>query len=69
MELDLIETILVREMKLEDRRKYVAGRLYRDFLTGINIATSERLGQAEATENLSLILSSSGSEAPSAKVG
>ena len=51
MELDLVETILVRELKLEDRRRYVAGRLYCDFLTGINIATSERLGQEEAKES------------------
>ena len=50
MELDLVETILVRELKLEDRRRYVAGRLYRDFLTRINISASERLGQAEAKE-------------------
>ena len=48
MQFGLVETILVREMKLEDRRKYVAGRLYRDFLTGINISASERLGQEEA---------------------
>ena len=68
MQLDLVETILVRELKLEDRRKYVAGRLYRDFLTGINISESERLGQAEATESRAAVLSSNGSEAPSAKV-
>jgi hypothetical protein len=54
MQFDLVETILVREMKLEDRRRYVAGRLYRDFLTGINIATSEGLGQEEATESQAL---------------
>ena len=51
MQFDLVETILVTELKPEDRRKYVAGRLYRDFLTGINISTSERLGQAEAKES------------------
>ena len=66
---DLVETILVREMKLEDRRKYVTGRLYRDFLSGINIPASERLGQAEATESRAAVLSSNASEAPSAKVG
>ena len=68
MELDLVETILVTEMKLEDRRRYVAGRLYRDFLTGINITTSEQVGQEEAKESQAAVLSSSGSEAPSAKV-
>jgi hypothetical protein len=68
MQFDFVETILVRELKLADRRKYVAGRLYRDFLTEIDIATSERLGQAEATESRAAVLSSSGSEAPSAEV-
>ena len=65
---DLVETILVREMKLEDRRRYVAGRLYREFLTGINISESERLGQEEATESQVVVLSSSGSVAPSVEV-
>ena len=51
MQFDLVETILVREMKLEDRRRYVAGRLYRDFLTGINIATLGQLEQPEAMES------------------
>jgi hypothetical protein len=68
MQFDLVETILVRELKPEDWRRYVAGRLYRDFITGINISESERLGQEAATGSPSLILSSSGSEAPSAKV-
>ena len=48
---DLVETILVREMKLEDRRRYVAGRLYCDFLTEIGKATSRQPEQPEATES------------------
>ena len=48
---DLVETILVREMKLEDRRRYVAGRLYNNFILALDTETLESSARQEATES------------------
>lgn len=69
MELNLVETILVRELKPADRYKYVGRWIYRGIMDEIGKATSGQPGQEAATESLNpVLLSSSGNEAPSAKV-
>ena len=69
MELNLVETILVRELKPADRYKYVGRWIYRGIMDGIDKATSGQPEQGEATESLNpVLLSSSESEAPSAEV-
>ena len=49
MQFDLVECLLVRELKPIDRYRYVGNLLYREFMAGIDTATSEQQGQAEAT--------------------
>jgi hypothetical protein len=51
MQFDLVETILVRELKPADRYKYVGRWLYRGIMDEIGKATSGQQGQAEATES------------------
>jgi hypothetical protein len=70
MELNLVETILVRELKPADRYKYVGRWLYRGIMDEIGKATSGQPGQSEATGSLNpVLLSSSENAGPSAKVG